>query len=434
MTGLRSDLHEVRMAASYLRRGMTGDATVSLFVRTLPVGRGFLVAAGLADCLAFLEAFRFTGDELDYLDSSGIDAVDLEDLRFTGGVRAVPEGRVVFAGEPLLEVTAPLPQAQLVGTALLNLVTFQTAVASKAARCAFAADGAELVEFAARRAHGPSAAMAVARASAIAGFDATGHLAAAHRYGLRAAGTVDHSAVLAFGDERAAFRAFIEDHPDAVLPVDTYDTLAGVRAAIESGRPAGVRLGSGDLGELSVRTRELLDAAGLHDTRIVVGGGLDEHGIAALVAAGAPIDVFGVGTRLGVCADAPLLDSACELVDYDGRPVAGPSRGRTTTPGAKQVHRGTAAEGDVLATRDEPVPAGREPLLVPVMTAGRRTGPVRTAAEAVADACECFRVDALWLPPETRQLRGARPVPVRLSHRLAALTTRVRENGGRTTE
>jgi len=428
--GLLTDLYELNMAASYLRRSMTGPATFSLFVRDLPPCRGFLVAAGLADCLQFLEDFSFTQEDLDHLRRArgyGEDTLRaFAGLRFTGEVRAVPEGRVVFAGEPLLEVTAPVAEAQLAETVLLNHVTFQTAVAAKAARCVLAARGAQLVDFSFRRTQGIDAGLAVARASAIAGFAATSNVAAARRYGLAAAGTMAHSFIEAFGDERAAFTAFAEDFPAlATFLVDTYDTGGGVQAAIEVARtlrlagPVGVRLDSGDLAALARLARAMLDEAGLDDARIFASGGLDEYAIAGLVAAGAPIDAYGVGTKMGVSADAPYLDSAYKLAAYGGRPVMKLSAGKTSPPGAKQVYRGP--DGDVLALRDEPPPPGHQPLLVTVMREGQRLG----AAEPPAAAQRRCRADLAWLPPAARALRDPEPVPVRISERLRALQDQV---------
>jgi len=428
--GLLADLYELNMAASYLRRSMTGQATFSLFVRDLPPGRGFLVAAGLADCLRFLEDFSFTPDELDYLRRArGYPEETLRafaGLRFTGEVRAVPEGRVVFAGEPLLEVTAPVAEAQLAETVLLNHVTFQTAVATKAARCVLAARGAQLVDFAFRRTQGIDAGLAVARASAIAGFTATSNVAAAQRYGLAAAGTMAHSFIEAFGDEQAAFAAFAEDFPGVItFLVDTYDTGRGVRNAIEVTRrlrlpgPVGVRLDSGDLAALARMARAMLDQAGLGDARIFASGSLDEYAIAALAAAGAPIDAYGVGTKMGVSADAPYLDSAYKLAVYEGRPVMKLSAGKTSPPGAKQVYRGP--DGDVLALRDEPLPPGHQPLLVPVMRDGRRV----SAPEPLAAAQQRCRAELAWLPPAARALRDPVAVPVRISEQLKTLQDQV---------
>jgi nicotinate phosphoribosyltransferase len=431
--GLVTDLYELNMAASYLRRQMTGPATFSLFVRDLPPNRGFLVASGLEDCLDFLEGFGFDPDELAWLANTlGFDKATVEAfgrLRFTGDVWAVPEGRLVFAGEPLLQVTAPIAEAQLVETALLNLVTFQTAVASKAARCRLAAGGADLMDFAFRRTQGLDAAMDVARCSALVGFAATSNTEAARRFGLRAAGTMAHSYVEAFADELAAFRAYAEDFPDrTTFLVDTYDTLGGVRAAIRVIRelglsgPLGVRLDSGDLGALAAQVRRLLDAAGLPQVRIVASGGLDEYAIAELVERGAPIDAYGVGTKMGVSADAPFLDTAYKLVVYAGRPVMKLSAGKAYAPGAKQVFRGPAAAGDLVGLRDEPVPPGRARLLEPVMAGGRRVGP----AEGLAAARARFEADLAWLPERARALREPEPVPVLLTERLERLRDQVR--------
>ena len=424
--GLLTDLYELNMAASYLRRGMAGLATFSLFVRQLPADRGFLVAAGLEDCLRFLQEFSFTGADLDYLrreQGYGEDALRaFEGLRFTGEVRAVPEGRVVFAGEPLLEVTAPVAEAQLAETVLLNHVTFQTSVATKAARCVLAAAGAQLVDFSFRRTQGIDAGLSVARASAIAGFAATSNVEAARRFGLAAAGTMAHSFIEAFADEERAFTAFAEDFPGrTTFLVDTYDTGRGVRTAIEVARrlrltgPVGVRLDSGDLAGLARSARRLLDEAGLPGARIFASGGLDEYAIAGLVAQLAPIDAYGVGTKMGVSADAPVLDSAYKLVTYAGRPVMKLSPGKATAPGAKQAYRGPG--GDVIALRDEPPRPGGEPLLVPVMRGGQRL----SGREPLAGAQRRCATDLARLPPASRALRGPAPVPVHLSEQLQGL-------------
>ncbi|MFU8875374.1 nicotinate phosphoribosyltransferase [Micromonospora sp. SL4-19] len=442
MSGLRTDLYELRMAASYLRRGMTEPATFSLFVRRLPPQRGFLVAAGLAEALAFLESFAFDDDELGYLrDVVGLDPptlAALAGLRFTGDVWAVPEGRAVFADEPLLEVTAPIAEAQLVETGVLNLITFHTTVASKAARCRLAAGDAQLIDFAFRRTHGIEAGAGVARASAIAGFAATSHVEAARHYGLRPSGTMAHSYVEAFTDERAAFRAFAADFPvNPIFLVDTYDTPAGVRAAVDviselglTG-PVAVRLDSGDLAALARQARAILDEAGLWQAQIVASGSLDEDVIAALVAQGAPIDAYGVGTRMGVSYDAPSLDSAYKLVSVGDRPVLKLSPGKATLPGPKQVFRDPAgASGDVIGLRNEPSVAGREPLLVPVMRGGRRLEAADPAGELRA-AQDRFHADLAWLPDAARRLADPVPLAATVSPALAALHDRVAAQLGR---
>lgn len=437
MSGLYTDLYEVRMAASYLSRGMSGPATFSLFPRTLPGNRGFLVAAGLADCLEMLAGFRFTPADLAYVRTrAGLDermVARLARLRFTGDVWAVPEGRVVFAGEPLLEVTAPIAEAQLVETTLLNLMTFQTTVASKAARCRIAAGDAQVVDFAFRRTHGVDAAMAVARVSAICGFTGTSNTAAAQRYGLRVVGTMAHSYVEVFDNERAAFRAYAHDFPTragTVFLVDTYDTLAGVRTAVEvaaelgTGARIGVRLDSGDLAALAVDARQILDRAGLRSAWIVASGGLDEYQIADLVAAGAPIDVYGVGTRMGVSADAPYIDTAYKLVSYAGRPVMKLSARKASPPGAKQIFRGPPGSRDLLALRDEPPPPDRERLLVPVMVGGEALAP----AERISVAHQRFEADLAWLPASARRIHHPIPPLVGATRQLGHLAMTVRRS------
>jgi nicotinate phosphoribosyltransferase len=431
---LLTDLYELNMAASYLRRGMTEPATFSLFVRRLPARWGFLVACGLERCLDYLEALRFSQEDLDYLrGEQGYPDEVLEAFarfRFTGDVRAVPEGRVVFAEEPLLEVTAPLPEAQLVESYLLNQMTYQTAVASKAARCRLAAPGKTLVDFSFRRVHGTEAALAVARATAIAGFAATSNVEGARTLGLRAAGTMAHSYVAAFPSEAEAFRAFAEDYPDrVVLLVDTYDTRAGVERAIEAahdlaargGRLVGIRLDSGDLAALASEARAMLDGAGLADVQILASGGLDEDVIDELERQRAPIDAYGVGTKVGVAADAPALDSVYKIVSYAGRPLAKLSAAKATLPGSKQVWRLPGWAGDVVGLRDEPGPAGAQPLLAPMMESGRRV-----AGDDIGEAEERLAADLEDLPPAIRSLDGG-PYEVSASSALRELAANVEQ-------
>lgn len=437
---LLTDLYELNMAASYLRRQMTGTATFSLFVRRLPAERGFLVAAGVEDCLDLLEAFSFDERDLAYLATLGFDAASIESfsaMRFTGEVRAIPEGRIVFADEPLLEVTAPIAEAQLVETILLNQITFQTTLASKAARCWLAGRGRmELVEFGFRRTQGIEAGLAAARVSAMVGFSATSNVEAARRYGLRPAGTMAHSYIEAFATELEAFQAFATDFPGrTTFLVDTYDTLEGVAHAIEVIEAlglqtgVGVRLDSGDLASLATATRRVLDDAGHPEVSIFVSGGLDEHGIAALVEQGAPVDAVGVGTRLGVSADAPYLDSAYKLVSYEGRPVAKLSPGKETYPGAKQVFR---ADGlvDHLGLADEAAPSGNDPVLQVVMTDGRRARPKADPVAALAAARARFEVDLAALPEPAQRLHGPQPPSPTLTARLRQLTDDVRAGLG----
>jgi nicotinate phosphoribosyltransferase len=432
---LITDLYELNMAASYLRRGMRAPATFSLFIRDLPPSRGFLVAAGIEDCLTWLEQLSFEPPDLEYLTGLGFDDQTLSTfakLRFSGEVWAVREGQVVTADEPLLEVTAPIAEAQLVETALLNLVTFQTTVATKAARCRLAAAGRiELIEFGFRRTQGVDAGIAVARLSVLAGFSATSNVEAARRYGLQPSGTMAHSYIEAFPSELEAFRTFAQDLPtQTTFLVDTYDTREGVAHAIEVIRELGledhsaIRLDSGDLVSLARAARTMLDRAELPRVRIIVSGGLDEHDLARFVAEGAPIDAAGVGTRLGVSADAPYLDSVYKLVAYDGRPVAKRSTGKATLPGAKQVFRG-AGFADTLALRDEPAPPGAHPLLEQVMTDGGRLRP----PDALATARSRLESDLAQLPSEAQHLVHPVPPVARWSASLERLVDQVQTAG-----
>ncbi|KAF5999137.1 nicotinate phosphoribosyltransferase [Streptomyces sp. WAC00263] len=427
-----TDLYEVTMALSYLREDMWAPATFSLFVRDLPPGRGFLVAAGLEPALDFLADYRVEREDVEEFAAALHRPVrDLEPLlglAFEGEVRAVPEGRTVFAGEPLLEVTAPLPQAQLVETYLLNQVCHQTVVASKAARCVLAAAGRPVVDFSLRRTHGPGAGYQAARLGALVGFAGTSNVAAATTLAIPASGTMAHSYIEAFPGEEEAFHAFARSHPGPVtFLVDTYDTEEGVRIAArvlrDLGRGPGcaIRLDSGDLDALSRRARAILDAAGLADVRIVASGGLDEYGVARLVRAGAPIDVYAVGTRVGVAADAPYLDAAYKLVEYDGRPVMKLSSAKVTAPGRKQVFR-RAGQPDVIALRREEPPDSARPLLRTVMRGGRRTGP----PDRWQDARDRFRGDIADLPGRTLRIENPEPVRPVWSRALQKLTATVR--------
>ncbi|HZN43234.1 MAG TPA: nicotinate phosphoribosyltransferase [Actinomycetota bacterium] len=430
--GLRTDLYELNMAASYLRREMNGPATFSLYVRDMPKERGFLVAAGLEDCLRFLEGFSFDENDLLALSGMGFDRTaihDFADLRFEGEVWAVPEGRIVHAKEPILEVTAPIAQAQLVETALLNQITLHTTIASKAARYVIAAEGRGLVDFAFRRTHGFEAARAAARGSAIVGFRATSNVEAARELDLDVTGTMAHSFVTAFDDEREAFRAFAEDHPArTTFLVDTYDTIVGVDHAIDVIKEmrlpgeVGVRLDSGDLDRLSREVRRVLDHAGLRRAKIFASGGLDEHEVAELVRAGAPVNAFGVGTQLGVSADAPYVDTVYKLVEYDGRPVLKLSPAKATAPGAKQVWRGPS--DDVIGLRSEAAPGPyHEPLLEPVMRAGRRLEKPPT----IADMRARFERDLAALPVKAARLTHPEHVVAHRSEALASLTAQTAE-------
>jgi nicotinate phosphoribosyltransferase len=383
------DLYELTMAQAYLDAGLAErPATFSMYFRSLPRGWRYLVAAGLDDALAHLETLAFDDDELEYLAGLRLFSDELlarlRDLRFAGEVRAMREGTLVFPGEPLLEVSAPVLEAQLVETYLLNQVHLQTLLAAKAARSVDVAQGRMLVDFGLRRTHGADAGLKAARSSWLAGFDATSNVLAGARYGIPVAGTMAHSYVEAFEDELAAFRAFARSYPDAsVLLVDTYDTVAGVRNAAVVGqelaasghRLRGVRLDSGDLVELGGRARAILDEAGLEDALVFASGNLDEVEIERLLSAGAPLGGFGVGTRMATSADAPFVDMVYKLVELDGRPVLKLSRAKATLPGPKQVWRleeSGRLTRDLLGLAYEEGPHGGRPLLEPVMADGRR--------------------------------------------------------------
>jgi nicotinate phosphoribosyltransferase len=432
---LFTDFYELTMAASYFGEGMHGAATFSLFSRTLPRGRSFLVAAGLEDVLEYLRTVRFLDEAIGYLRSLGrFEAPFLDFLRtvrFTGEVRAVPEGTVVFSDEPLVEVTAPIIEAQLVETAVINFCHFQTVIASKAVRSVLAARGRPVVEFGLRRTAGTDAGMKAARCAYLVGAEMSSNVLAGLAYGIPPMGTMAHSYVVAFPDEIGSFRAFARAFPDhATLLIDTYDTVAAARKAVvvakemesRGHRLGGVRLDSGDLAELSREVRGVLDAAGLDYVRIFASGGLDEQVIDDLVTQGAPIDAFGVGTRMDVSADAPYLDMAYKLVRYDGRNVLKTSPGKETWTGEKQVYRFRGPDGrfrqDRLALRDESPPPSAEPLLRTVMTGGHPVAGARPPLREIRSYCA---TQVALLPDALVRLRGPASYPVSYSDRLVGV-------------
>jgi nicotinate phosphoribosyltransferase len=440
---LLCDLYELTMAASYHREGIDDPAVFELFVRHLPPRRDWLLVAGIGPALRLVREMRFGADELAYLRTLGFDESFLEYLagfRFGGEVAAMPEGTVCFANEPLVRVTGPRIEAQLLETLLLNQVNFQTMAATKAARVVLAAGGGEpgggarVIDFSPRRDHGIDAAMKVARSSAIAGCGGTSNVAAASRYGLMPLGTMAHSYVLSFRAELEAFRAFLRAFPDnGVLLVDTYDVEQGVRTAITASRETGaalqgIRIDSGDLATLSRRARELLDEAGMEETRIIVSGDLEEVQIAELVGSGAPIDLFGVGTDLGTSRDSPTVNGIYKLVadtDPQGgwRGVRKLSADKETLPGPKQVFRrseGDEFAGDLVAAEGEQ--ADGEPLLVPFMEGGEI---VRSESlEQMRDRAEA---SLRALPARLRAAEPSgdtAPYPVEVSARLEASAER----------
>ncbi len=436
--GLLTDLYELTMAQSYFAEGISGEATFSLYVREYPPDRGYLIAAGIEDALDCLEALSFDNHSVDYLGGTDIFTADfldhLRDFRFTGSVRAMPEGSLFFAHEPVLEVTGPIIAAQLAETLVMNQVQYQTLLATKSARCVDVARGRPLADFAARRTHGTEASLKMARASYIAGFGATSNVLAARRYSIPPTGTMAHSYITSFDDEIGAFRAYSRLFPDrSILLLDTYDTVNAAYTAVtvahemERGghRLTGVRLDSGDFDALSRRVRSILDDASLEYVRIVASGGLDEYEIDRLVAGGAPIDMFGVGTRVGVSADAPSCDMVYKMVSYNGRPVMKLSEGKESLPAAKQVFRQYGSDGmmssDAIGLSTETHSSG-EPLLVPAIQDGRRVtppNPLEDARQRVADGLS-------RLPQKHRSLRQPDHFPVSISENLQRLESRIR--------
>ncbi len=350
---LLTDLYEFTMAASYWENKMFVPATFSLFIRKYPPDRGYFVSAGLEEVLDFLESFGFDQSGLDYLDSTGLFSHDFLDylsrLRFTGEVHAIPEGRLFFKDEPILEVTAPIIEGQLVETFIINAINLQVTIATKASRCVHAAQGRDLVDFSLRRTQGTDAGLKVARASYLTGFKASSNVLAGKRYNIPISGTMAHSYITSFEEEADAFRAFFKTFPqNTILLIDTYDTVEGakkaVRVAKEMAREKGfklkgVRLDSGDMAELSKEVRKILDSEGLKDVSIFASGGFDEHKINDVVTRGAKIDAFGVGTKMGVSADGPFTDIAYKMVQYGDRPVLKLSTGKISLAGQKQIFR-----------------------------------------------------------------------------------------------
>ena len=430
------DLYQLNMILAYLDRGQTDTAVFEFFVRKLPEERNFLIAAGLEPALDFLENLQFSPEEIDWLAGTGRFRADLLDylatLRFSGDVDAMPEGTVFFAAEPILRVTAPLPQAQMVETRLINILHFQTVIAAKAARMVLAAPGKQLVDFGLRRAHGAEAGLMAARASYIAGFAGTATMLAEKMFGVPAFGTMAHSFIQVHDDEAAAFEHFSRARPDnPVLLIDTYDTLAGAakvvalapKLAADGIDIFGVRLDSGDLIGLSRGTREILDAGGLNNVLIFASGGLDESQLAEIVAADAPIDGFGVGTSLTTSSDAPALDCAYKLEEYASVARRKLSEGKATWPGRKQVWRRFGPDGcmirDVLSVTDDDQPG--KPLIEPVMRNGRRLAPQPTLDEARARAADNLE----QLPATLKRLKPGEAYTVDVAGALVKLADEV---------
>jgi len=445
-SGLLTDLYELTMAAGYVQNHFDPRATFELFVRQLPRHRNYLVAAGLDQALDLLENVHFTSEEVSYVrdlpvfHQVGSEFFDyLSRFHFAGDVWALPEGTIFFPGEPLLRVTAPIADAQLVETSLLSIMHLQTLIASKAARVTGAADDRPVIEFGSRRAHGVEASVLAARAAFIAGCTGTSNVYAGHHFGIPVYGTQAHSWVMAHEDEAEAFSSFLDVFPEqATLLVDTYDVRAAIDKIIARGRiPSGVRLDSGDVLADSFWARQRLDEVGWRDVQIFVSGDLDENRIEALLRSGAPIDAFGVGTALSTSADAPSLSVIYKLVEVELdqriRGTAKFSADKQTYPGRKQVFRLRDAKGaysgDIIGVEDELFPSA-ELLLIPVMRNGRRLEPAKQdPAACVREAQARFLANRAHLP---EHILGTAPTdpPYSVSHsaRLKLLSEEARQS------
>jgi len=433
---LLTDLYQLTMAQGYFREQRLGTATFSLFIRSYPPNRGYFVCAGLHDVLDYLQNLSFDNAALDYLAAQRLFTDDflhyLVDLKFTGEVWAIPEGRIFFTDEPVLEITAPVIQAQIAETFVINQVHLQSLIATKAARCVHAAGGRAVVDFALRRTHGTDAGMKVARASYLAGFSGTSNVMAGKDYGVPIVGTMAHSFVMTFEREIDAFRAYAASFPRAtILLIDTYDTLAGARnAATVAGEMAsrgekliGVRIDSGDLPAQARAVRQILDEAGLGEVKILGSGGLDEYDLGDFSLAQVPFDSYGVGTKMGTSADAPWADMSYKLVEYAERPVQKLSTGKISWPAKKQVYRRLDAEGhlgsDVIGLRADNV-AGAEPLLRKVMDRGK----VLRLAN-LAESRSAFLEEFKLLPEAVKAICNPARYPVEFSPALQKLRAEV---------
>ena len=429
------DLYELTMAQSYFEQDMSSNATFSLFTRKSEINRSYFVSAGMADVLRYLQELSFSQLVVDYLRSTGLFKDSflqyLSRLRFTGEVRGIPEGRLYFADEPLLEITAPIIEAQLIETMVINQMNMQSMIATKAARCYLAAGQSGLIDFSMRRAHGTDAGLKAARCSYMVGFQATSNVLAGRVYGIPLAGTMAHSYVASFESEIEAFRAYVTAFPvDSVLLIDTYDTISAtgkaIEVAIEMEKKGqflkGVRIDSGDILYLSEKVRRLLDDSNLGYVKIIASGGLDENKIGELVKAGARIDMFGVGTQMATSGDVPWLEMAYKIVNYAGRPILKLSPGKISLPGGKQAFRIRNTDGtfnrDVISLADEfPPESDSEPLLETFMEAGR----VVRQIPLLEDARKNFRQDIESLEGRFKLLSSPLEYPVELSDKLLEL-------------
>jgi nicotinate phosphoribosyltransferase len=430
---LFTDLYELTMAAGYYKQRIASKATFSLFIRDYPPNRNFFVAAGLEDVLHELESFHFSKSDIDYLKTTKLFAKDflsyLKILRFSGKIHALPEGTIFFENEPILEVTAPVIEAQILETFILNTIGFSTMIASKAARCVHAAEGRPLIDFSLRRTHEKDAGMKVARSTYIAGFNATSNVLAGKTYGIPISGTMAHSYISAFDSELDAFSAYSDTFPEnSIFLIDTYDTIEGARNAVKVAKEMekrgdnliGVRLDSGDMVMLSKEVRKILDKAGLFNVKIFASSGFDEFKITDFISKGAKIDAFGVGTKVGVSSDAPYLDIVYKVVRFKDRDTRKLSPGKVTLAGKKQVFRKTDKQGmyleDILGLRDEKID-DMQPLLEKVMEDGKCIGKNPSIQEIRSE----FKNNFSFLHEKYKSLRDTKEYPVKLSPRLIEL-------------
>jgi nicotinate phosphoribosyltransferase len=432
---LLTDLYQLTMAQAYFREGRMGTASFSLFIRSYPPNRGYFVSAGLKDVLDYLQALSFDTEALDYLASQKLFSEDflhyLGDLKFTGDVWAIPEGRIFFTDEPIVEISAPIIQAQIVETFVINQIHLQSLIATKAARCFHAAASRPLVDFALRRSHGIDAGMKVARASYLAGFAGTSNVRAGQQYGMPIVGTMAHSFIMSFEREIDAFRAYVSSFPNnSILLIDSYDTLTGAKNAVRvakemAGRGQkliGVRIDSGDLAAQARAVREIFDAANLREVKIIGSGGLDEFDLAEFSVAKVPFDSYGVGTKMGTSADAPWSDMSYKLVAYEERAALKLSTGKASWPGRKQVFRARDKENkfaaDVIGGREENL--SDEKLLKEYL----RDGKLVEGYPTLSESRKIFAEDFAALPQSAKALRNPARYPVAFSANLIDLRQR----------
>ena len=440
-SALFTDAYQISMMQTYFETQMTDLAVFELYVRNLPQNRNFLIAAGIDQALDFLETVQFTEEEVQWLRStqrySDLFLDSLKDFRFTGCVEGVPEGSIIFQNEPILKVIAPLPEAQFVESRLINLIQFQSMIASKAIRSHLVADGKQLMDFGLRRSHGAEAGLMIARASFLAGFHGTSTLSSAKEFGIPYFGTLAHSFIQAHPSEEAAFKRYaLSQKGPVIFLIDTYNIKAAAtlistltpQLRAQGAQVLGVRIDSGDLVQESQEVRKILDRNHLQDLKIFVSGNLDEYAIEQITHAQAPVEGFGVGTKLATSADAPYLECVYKLQEYGGQLKQKRSAGKSTLPGSKQIYRASLPHGeyahDILALTTETISSTHpgihyQPLLTPLMKNGKRL----SAAQSLDTLQKRVLSEVLKLPKPLRALHPSpSPYPVRLSPKLEALS------------